>query len=261
MALTQSSPRILPFSRPTVLRRMRATCLARYDPLNRWLGAADIRMYPDLFLTNPPSDEVICELFSVSLIEFQGILGTLHTLFLKAYDRRRAGFTKMIRLDRYVGSPGDANAPLWTRRLPPRKFLRFSQPRAFVARLVAGMTEIRVEDIFDRRMTPEMLSWACQCAIGTPVHRRISRPSSESSKTPADDHEWTSETWNQQSETYQFHFNVMHFIPTMAPLLIQSSAGSPMSVEQRGDQPILVEFRYLQANQLRLVILLQVKSH
>ncbi|KAJ7440082.1 hypothetical protein B0H11DRAFT_1934008 [Mycena galericulata] len=183
MAVTQSIPRILPFSPPTVLRRMRATCLTRYDPLNRWIGAADMKTSLDLFLTAAlPPDEVMCQLFvgvveveSFGLSKFQGILGTVYTLSLTAYDRRHAGSIQLINLDRYSGSPGDVGAPLWVRRLPPQKFVRFSQPRAFVARLVAGNTEIHVEHMLEGKITTKMLSWARQCAIGTPAHRSIAR--------------------------------------------------------------------------------------
>lgn len=71
----------------------------------------------------------------------------MYRLSLVAYDTD-LGFTDMIQLGRFAGSPGDADAPLWTRRLMPGRNLRFSQPRAFVAKLIAGMTDIPVRHIF-----------------------------------------------------------------------------------------------------------------
>ncbi|KAJ7759715.1 hypothetical protein DFH07DRAFT_772045 [Mycena maculata] len=186
MAVTRTRP----FSRPTKLRPMRAVRLPHLDPLNKWLGAADIKPTPvcwDYFPDNiPDNDEVICEVFvgvykvyflsvhwSVRLIKAQGILGTVHTLTLEAYDH--GTFTGLIRLARYAGSAGDADAPLWARRLPPLKFMRILQPRAFVAKVVAGMTDIPVEHLVSGGITPEMLSWARQCAIGTPAQRLLAR--------------------------------------------------------------------------------------
>ncbi|KAJ7440121.1 hypothetical protein B0H11DRAFT_1934009 [Mycena galericulata] len=166
--------RTLPFSRPAKLRPMRTVRIVHLDPLNKWLAAADIDPSPDrwdYFPDNiPDNDEVICEVL-VSVI--QGILGTGYSLNLQAYDHGK--FTPPIHLARYTGSLSDADAPLWARRLPPLKFVRLLQPRAFVAKLVAGMTDIPVQHWWSRDITPEMLSWARQCAIGTPAHRRLGR--------------------------------------------------------------------------------------
>jgi hypothetical protein len=67
----------------------------------------------------------------------------VYRLSLVVFDAR-AGSTEIISLARYEGSPADADAPLWTRRLRPGKLLRFSQPRAFGAQLVAGISDIRL---------------------------------------------------------------------------------------------------------------------
>jgi hypothetical protein len=75
-----------------------------------------------------------------------GILATVYLLSLAAYEPR-AGQTDTIRLAHFAGSPGDADAPLWVRRLPPRKFVCFTQPRAFAARLVGGLTDIPVKPV------------------------------------------------------------------------------------------------------------------
>ncbi|KAJ7438039.1 hypothetical protein B0H11DRAFT_1935568 [Mycena galericulata] len=168
--------RTLPFSRPTKLRPMRAVRLAHLDPLNKWLGAADIKPSPvcwDYFPDNiPDNNEVICELF-VNIYEGQGVLGTSYTLSMEAYDH--GTFTGLLRLARFSGSAGDADAPLWARRLPPSRYVRLLQPRAFVAKLVAGMTDIPVQRLGSGGITPEMLSWAYQCAIGTPAQRLLAR--------------------------------------------------------------------------------------
>jgi hypothetical protein len=69
--------------------------------------------------------------------------GTVYRLSMVVYDRE-AGCSVALNLGRYQGLHTDAEAPLWTRRLPPREFLRFSQPRVFVARLVAGLSDIHL---------------------------------------------------------------------------------------------------------------------
>ena len=59
--------------------------------------------------------------------------------------------TNNMHLARYVGSPEDDDAPLWVRRLPPRRFLRFPQPLDFIGKLVGGMTDISVESLLVSR--------------------------------------------------------------------------------------------------------------
>ncbi|KAJ7085955.1 hypothetical protein C8R44DRAFT_737114 [Mycena epipterygia] len=163
---TKSTPRNLRFSRPTILRPMRASRVASYDALDRWLAVADID--PDLQIKTPlPDDKAMCEVF-VSVIE--GFLGTIHRLSLAVYHPY-AGETELMHIARFVGFPGDADAPLWTRRLPPGRLLCFSQPRAFVAMLVGGMTNI----LYSRHAFPALLSWARDTAIGTRGHKLLSR--------------------------------------------------------------------------------------
>lgn len=163
MAVAKSSPRTLRFTRPKVMRPVRAVRLVNYDPLNRFVAAANIDPDPRSCLyAQVPEDQIMCEFFvtvvEVGFIlflragkhpdhEFQGMIAPVYLLSLAAYDPR-AGETETIRLARFTGFPGNADAPLWTRRLPPRKLLHFSQPRAFVARLVGGMTDISVKPTF-----------------------------------------------------------------------------------------------------------------
>lgn len=73
----------------------------------------------------------------------QGIFGTVYRLSLRVYDPH-VGATERLSLGRHVGFPSGAGAPLWTRRLPPNRLLRFPQPRAFMTRLVAGTADIQL---------------------------------------------------------------------------------------------------------------------
>lgn len=67
MAVTKHNRRTLPFSRPTILRPVRAVRLAPYSALDRWIAAADIN--PDSELRAPlPDEKVMCEIF-VAVIE------------------------------------------------------------------------------------------------------------------------------------------------------------------------------------------------
>ncbi|KAJ7634023.1 hypothetical protein B0H17DRAFT_1149772 [Mycena rosella] len=189
MAVTKASTCTLRFPRPTILRPMRAVRLAPYDPLDRWLAVADINTELHRYRTPLPEEQ--CEVFvhvtvlqKISLIRFQRTPAPVYMLAMGAYHPR-AGQTQLIHLACFTGSPGDADAPLWAHQLPTGKLLRFPQPRAFTARLVGGMTEIPV-----RRLNPprpmsvpmaepsrgpsaEMLSWACDTAIGTPAHKLL----------------------------------------------------------------------------------------
>ncbi|KAJ7085959.1 hypothetical protein C8R44DRAFT_893805 [Mycena epipterygia] len=158
MAVTKHNRRTLPFSRPTILRPVRAVRLAPYSALDRWIAATDIN--PDSELRAPlPDEKVMCEIFVAVIEGIQGILAPVYLLSMTAYDSR-AGKTAMLRLARFAGSPGDAAAPLWVRRLPPRKFLCFTQPRAFAARLVGGLTEILSNQSFPQIKCP------LRCSLG-----------------------------------------------------------------------------------------------
>ncbi|KAJ7678457.1 hypothetical protein B0H14DRAFT_3177705 [Mycena olivaceomarginata] len=157
MAVAKSSPRTLRFTRPKIMRPVRAVRLVNYDPLNQFVAAANIDPDPRSCLYAwVPKDQIMCELF-VTVAE--GMVAPVYLLSLAAYDPR-AGETETIRFARFTGFPGNADAPLWTRRLPPRKLLHFSQPWAFVARLVGGMTDISVKPMF---------------SIGTPANRLLAR--------------------------------------------------------------------------------------
>ncbi|KAJ7868441.1 hypothetical protein B0H13DRAFT_1897152 [Mycena leptocephala] len=159
----RSTPRVLKFSRPKILRPMRAVRLTRCDPLDRWLATVGLKSPPDQSLHDPlPSDEVLCALV---MSPVEGILGPVYGLALVAYDPRTGRSPHML-LGRFAGSPGDPDAPLWVRRLPLRKLMWVSQPRAFVARLVGGMTDIPVKSVHrSQSISSEMLSWARDTAV------------------------------------------------------------------------------------------------
>ncbi|KAJ7493944.1 hypothetical protein FB451DRAFT_1388076 [Mycena latifolia] len=150
MAVAKSSPRTIRFTRPKVLRPMRAVHLARsnYDALDRFVAAANVNLDSKCSLYDPVSDDlVMCEFF-VSAIH--GMVNSMYLLSVAAYDPR-AGETPTVCLATYRGSPGDVDAP--------------------------GMTDIPVKPNYQEFWTPsaEMLSWARVAAIGTPVRRPLAR--------------------------------------------------------------------------------------
>lgn len=79
-------------------------------------------------------------------------------------------------LGHWQGSHDDGDAPLWTRSMIPNHTYRFRQPRSFMARLVAGLTDIWVGDVVGVRIllhlfhhhsniwqltiSPRMIDWA-----------------------------------------------------------------------------------------------------
>ncbi|KAJ7658349.1 hypothetical protein DFH06DRAFT_1327627 [Mycena polygramma] len=127
-------------ARPTKPRAMRAHLLTNRGPLDRWIGSTDIMADPYVSMYAPlADDDVRCQLF-VALLE--GMNGPVYQLWLVVYGAH-VGTTEALKLGFYRGVPADHDAPLWTRRLPLFKLIRFTQPRAFIVRLVAGMTNIQ----------------------------------------------------------------------------------------------------------------------
>ncbi|KAJ7843594.1 hypothetical protein B0H13DRAFT_2364681 [Mycena leptocephala] len=168
MAIISTTP--CPYSRlrPTRVRPMRRVRLLKADPLDRWLATADVMLDPDMSLRSTlPEGEVMC---AVHVTILEGLYGAVYRLSMVVYDRH-AGYSEPLGLGRHQGVPTDADVPLWTRRLPPGRFLRFSQPRVFVARLVAGLSDIPLQ----RAPSVQALSWARDAAIGTSIHRLLSR--------------------------------------------------------------------------------------
>lgn len=76
----------------------------------------------------------------------QGGDGPTYRLSLAAYHHL-LGPTVDIHLARFVGTPHDADAPLWLRRVPTGKLLRWPQPLEFVGMVVGGLTDIPVEPL------------------------------------------------------------------------------------------------------------------
>ncbi|KAJ6497185.1 hypothetical protein C8R47DRAFT_1212720 [Mycena vitilis] len=155
-------------ARPTRLRPMRPHLLADRDAVDQWVAAEDLMADPDVPMHAPlADDEVRCEIY-VTLLE--GMYGPVYRLALAVYNPH-VGKTGDLSLGRYQGIPTDKDAPLWTRRLPLFKNIRFTQPRAFVAMLVAGMSDIQ----FFEPASSKALLWARKAAISTPVQRLVSR--------------------------------------------------------------------------------------
>ncbi|KAJ7038500.1 hypothetical protein C8F04DRAFT_1179519 [Mycena alexandri] len=169
---TKSTRRTLPFARSTLLRPIRAARLAHCDALDQWIGRADLSTASKVSLHGPlPAGQVMCRIFVVCL---ERPLSPVYLLSMRAYEPR-AGPTGTIRLAHFTGFPGDADAPLWVRRLPPGKYLTFPQPRAFVANLVGGVSDIPVQSLIYDEITNEMRTWASITAIGTPARRALAR--------------------------------------------------------------------------------------
>ncbi|KAJ7189436.1 hypothetical protein GGX14DRAFT_408842 [Mycena pura] len=141
-------------------RPLRLVRLARYGHLDRWIGTADLKAAPERFMGSPlPDDLAMCELYiSVIKVDFfflcagelsewsQGGDGPTYRLSLAAYHHL-LGPTVDIHLARFVGTPHDADAPLWLRRVPTGKLLRWPQPLEFVGMVVGGLTDIPVEPL------------------------------------------------------------------------------------------------------------------
>ncbi|KAJ7033294.1 hypothetical protein C8F04DRAFT_1184292 [Mycena alexandri] len=169
---TKSTRRTLPFARSTLLRPIRAARLTHCDALDKWIGRADLSAASKVSLHGPrPAGQVMCRIIVVCL---ERPLSPVYLLSMRAYEPR-AGPTGTIRLARFTGFPGDADAPLWVRRLPPGKYLTFPQPRAFVANLVGGVSDIPVRSLIYDEITNEMRTWASITAIGTPARGALAR--------------------------------------------------------------------------------------
>ncbi|KAJ6530232.1 hypothetical protein B0H19DRAFT_1273895 [Mycena capillaripes] len=155
---------------PRHMRAVRLACCK--DPLDRWLATTEFSGEYQI-ITALPDDRVFCNIF---LRVREGNTGTVCTLFLCAYDPR-AGRTDTLRLACFEGSRHAADAPLWVGRLLPNTLLWSCQPRTFAARLVAGMTDIPVCNLYPRsdEMYARRLSWARNAAFGTPAHRILAR--------------------------------------------------------------------------------------
>ncbi|KAJ7817005.1 hypothetical protein B0H13DRAFT_2380015 [Mycena leptocephala] len=140
-------------------RPIRAVRLAKYDLLNRFVGAADLKGAPELFMGSPlPDNLAMCEIYVSSL---EGFRGPTQRLSLAAYHPR-VGETVDMHLARFNGTPDDAGAPLWVRRVPPGKLLRWSQPLEFVGKVVGGLTDIPVQPMTpgDTEAQDRMARWS-----------------------------------------------------------------------------------------------------
>ncbi|KAJ7108172.1 hypothetical protein C8R44DRAFT_884935 [Mycena epipterygia] len=162
-------------SRPTLLRPMRAVRLGSYDALDRWLAATDLNPNDDLHSVLP-DDQAMCEIFPAILPSI-GNFPPVYVLSFMAFHPR-AGTTHILRLARFAGYPDAPDAPLWASRLTPGRFVYFPESRAFVARLVAGLTDIPVKSLLPRgTQAGPLLDWSLAAAKGTPVYLPIARHS------------------------------------------------------------------------------------
>ncbi|KAJ7189693.1 hypothetical protein GGX14DRAFT_580499 [Mycena pura] len=153
-------------------RPLRLVRLARYGHLDRWIGTADLKAAPERFMGSPlPDDLAMCELY-ISVIK--GGDGPTYRLSLAAYHHL-LGPTLDIHLARFVGTPHDADAPLWLRRVPTGKLLRWPQPLEFVGMVVGGLTDIPVEPlVLGGTNEIRMAHWS-QDALRTQAHPPSSR--------------------------------------------------------------------------------------
>ncbi|KAJ7639677.1 hypothetical protein DFH06DRAFT_1138392 [Mycena polygramma] len=166
-------------ARPTRLRPMRPHLLADRDAVDQWVAAEDLMADPDVPMHAPLADD-------------EGMYGPVYRLSLAVYNPH-AGKTEDLRLGRYQGIPTDKDAPLWTRRLPLFKYIRFTQPRAFVAMLVAGMSDIQ----FFEPASSKALLWARQAAVRLSARAYImhSNMLARSALLSRDSSPVTAETW------------------------------------------------------------------
>ncbi|KAJ7843588.1 hypothetical protein B0H13DRAFT_2364675 [Mycena leptocephala] len=168
MAIVSTTPYTYSRLRPTRVRPMRGVRLLKCDPMDRWLATADIMLDSDLSLPLPEG-EVMCALIMCILkLSF----GTVYRLSMVVYDRE-AGCSVALNLGRYQGLHTDAEAPLWTRRLPPREFLRFSQPRFKLLALL--WIPLFTGGQHKQAPSAKALSWARDASVGTSTHRLIAR--------------------------------------------------------------------------------------
>ncbi|KAF8167018.1 hypothetical protein K438DRAFT_1774762 [Mycena galopus ATCC 62051] len=80
----------------------------------------------------------------------------MHHLFLTVHTPSNANLpsghhtSPYMMLGHWIGSSDDGDAPPWTRYMTPDYLYRFRQPRAFMARMVAGLTPIWIGDLVER---------------------------------------------------------------------------------------------------------------
>ncbi|KAJ6593040.1 hypothetical protein B0H19DRAFT_1245845 [Mycena capillaripes] len=127
---------------PVTVSPMRPMHIHKFGALDRWLASAEMKTSPELFMRSPlPDGDAMCEIY---ISHHLGFNGQNYLLSLAVYHPRVAIDHAIpdIELARYVGYADDPGAPLWVRRLPPRKLLRFPQPLHFIGKVLGGMTDI-----------------------------------------------------------------------------------------------------------------------
>lgn len=126
---------------PVAVSPMRPMHINKFGALDRWLASTEMKTAPELFMRSPlPDGDAMCEIY---ISHHLGFSGRNYLLSLAVYHPRVATHaTPDIELARFSGHADDPSAPIWIRRLPSCKLLRFSQPLHFIGRVLEGMTDI-----------------------------------------------------------------------------------------------------------------------
>ncbi|KAJ7864720.1 hypothetical protein B0H13DRAFT_2671127 [Mycena leptocephala] len=155
--------------------RLRAARLARHAMLDDWLAeniAPRSLFWPDRRLL---FNEAVCMVF-LTIVKGpdDGVFQDPDIYCLSLLiELRGSSASPLLRIGRFVGSNDDADAPLWTRIVHPGKSHYFVQPRTFAAALVCGMTDIKVESMFEGNITSRMCLWARTASLGTWVEEDV----------------------------------------------------------------------------------------
>ncbi|KAJ7136535.1 hypothetical protein C8R43DRAFT_955758 [Mycena crocata] len=143
---------------------LRLARLARTAALDKWLAQNLTPESTFPYESEIGSNQAICYVY-MSLLKssndgtvFEG--PDTYCLSLEVEVAGSIHGSPLTRLDRFVGSHEDADAPLWTRILEPGKDYIFVQPKNFIAALISGQTNIHVECIFTHTISSHMLVWA-----------------------------------------------------------------------------------------------------
>ncbi|KAF8125687.1 hypothetical protein K438DRAFT_2001912 [Mycena galopus ATCC 62051] len=168
----------------TSTRRLYAsdTSQPHHAHLNHWLK--NIHTLPkDQDTAELEADEVLCTVkmcYKKAVDDgtiFEG--PDMHHLFLTVHTPSNANIpsghhtSPYMMLGHWIGSSDDGDAPPWTRYMTPDYLYRFRQPRAFMARMVAGLTPIWIGDLVEQTVSRRMANWAVANARGTLVENTV----------------------------------------------------------------------------------------
>ncbi|KAJ7668558.1 hypothetical protein DFH06DRAFT_1126037 [Mycena polygramma] len=185
-ASLQCRPRDIPHRLAASLyaQRLKAASLATHEPLNTWIldnlesaGWIINIVYPSLTLD--PA-EVLCtvrvsyhqtsddrSIFSNPDVYLLWLFADVQHILGKDNSHTRS---PTVLLGRFEGFKDDGDAPGWSRTMEPGERYRFTYSRSFLAALFCGKTLgywDGLKDTAERRISSEMLTWACATAAGT----------------------------------------------------------------------------------------------